>query len=364
MTKKLLEQTYTSLLRFYGSHDKIPLDVFSKQTGHDLVEAKALLDDLGADALGKTAYAETLTSTVDVRRVEEQEGERVKISKLKISKTKTPRARSVKKQIKKEVSAEGSYAVAFLKVFALPLSLVSMVLSTYFSYLFLQKQFHPLLALTVSAVMVIFNVFCFEAGGLFLARKKIMWAGFFGVLSLAVSVYSIGTTISGLYESYLVRIYDKQTTMQETNANRKLYDSYVDEEKEKQVLMEDKRARLLVHQNALKELDTIEEQDANRKRYDTAYWGAWQSEKDVTILSKEISELRKKQQEVLKLDSGITRNFEIDNRPDIYMWLAGIFHTSGDFVQFVLQAIPAVALDSIASFSLFLFLFLRKREAK
>lgn len=358
MTKQLLEQTYTSLLRFYGGHDKIPTDVFARQTGHDLVEAQELLDDLGADSHTKFVTAAHLSSIVDTR--DEKQEKPIK----NVMPTAKPKRKYTKKNVKTSISEEGGYAVPFLKILALPLSIVSMVLSAYFGYLFLQKQFHPLLALTVSAVMVIFNVFCFEAGGLFLARKKMMWAGFFGVLSLAVSLYSIGTTISGLYESYLVRVYDKQYSLQETNANRKLYDSYVEEEKEKQVLMEDKRARLLIHQNALKELDTIEEQEANRKRYDTAYWGAWQIEKDVTVISKEISELRKKQQEVLKLDSGITRSLEVDNRPDIYTWLATIFHTSGDFMQFILQAIPAVALDAIASFSLFLFLFLRRREVK
>lgn len=356
MTKKKLEQVYQSLLSFYGDHNKIPIDVFAEQSDSTREQAKQLLDDLKEGQAKKHTYEEVKVDTPAPFR-----------TKAPVSAEPAPIPKPKRKYMKKKeepVSAEGSYAVPFLKVFALPLSLVSMVLSAYFSYLFLQKQFHPLLAITVSVVMVVFNVFCFEAGGLFLARKKLIWAGFFGLLSLAVSVYSIGTTISGLYESYLVRVYNKQTTMQVTNANRKLYDSYVDEEKEKQVLMSDKRTRLVIHQNILAELNTIEKQDADRKRYDNSYWSAWQLEKDVVLLSKEISELRKKQQDVLMKDSGITRNLEIDNKPDIYTWLAGIFHTSGDFVQFILQAIPATALDAIASFSLFLFLFLRKRETK
>lgn len=360
MTKQKLEQTYKSLLAFYlGDHDKIPPDVFASQINSSKKEAQALLDDFKDNTLVEwknTPLAKEIKAISTPEKI-------AKAYQMRDAPPPKPKRKYMKKK-EEPVSAEGSYAVPFLKVFALPLSLVSMVLSAYFSYLFLQKQFHPLLAITVSVVMVVFNVFCFEAGGLFLARKKLIWAGFFGLLSLAVSVYSIGTTISGLYESYLVRVYNKQTTMQVTNANRKLYDSYVDEEKEKQVLMSDKRTRLVIHQNILAELNTIEKQDADRKRYDNSYWSAWQLEKDVVLLSKEISELRKKQQDVLMKDSGITRNLEIDNKPDIYTWLAGIFHTSGDFVQFILQAIPATALDAIASFSLFLFLFLRKRETK
>ena len=360
MTKRKLEQTYQSLLRFYGGHDKIPVDVFARQTGTEIKEARLLLDDLGSKDIDLESVYTIEASDVAGGELDKVIDTHVKTAEAKEIPIVKPKRKYTKKVEEPTQGGEGVFAVPFLKAFALPLSLTSMVLSTYFSYLFLQKQFSPILALAVSGVMVIFNVFCFEAGGLFLARKKIIWAFFFGILSLAVSVYSIGTTISGLYESYLVRVYNKQSTMQETNANRALYESYVAEEKEKQSLMEDKKVRLVVHQNALKELDTIEKQDANRKRYDTAYWGAWQLEKDIALISKEISELRLKQQEVLKKDSGITRDIAIDNKPDIYTWLAGIFKTNGDFVQFIMQAIPAVALDAIASFSLFLFLFLKK----
>lgn len=371
MDKSTLTKIYGSLLSFYGKHELIPPDVFATQIGMDASAAKMLLDDLvgtpikrGRGRPRKVPQAPPVVTTPVTTPIATSAPKPIREPEPAKHKWFSWSKKAEKPLIKNSnnVSEESTYTTIFLKIFALPLALVSMCLSTYFSYLFLQKQFSPLLAITVSGVMVIFNVFCFEAAGLFLTRKKIIWATFFGLLSLAVSIYSVGTTISGLYESYLVRIYNKQTSTQETNANRRLYDSYVEEEKEKQKLMDDKRARLIVHQNALKELDTLEKQNENRKTYDTAYWGAWQLEKDITVISKEISELRKKQQEVLKADAGITRDVEIDNKPDIYTWLSQIFHTSSDFMQFILQAIPAVSLDAIGSFSLYLFLFLRRKQ--
>jgi hypothetical protein len=260
--------------------------------------------------------------------------------------------------------AEGSYSVPFLKFFALPFAIAALFLSAYFSVSFLSKQFHWVLAIALSVTIIGFGTVCFECLTLFTKRKSWGWSILFGIMWVGITVYSVGTSVSALYESYLLRVYNRQVTMEDTNANRKLYDSYKEEEKEKAILMDDKRARLSIQQTTLAEFTTAEKQAANRKAYDVAYWQAYQLEKEITALSNRISELRAKEQELLKLDTGIARDASIEDRPDIYRWLAKIFKTNEDYMQFMLQVIPASALDAISPLGLYLFLFLRKKEER
>lgn len=326
MNKKVLIQVYKSLLDFYMEHDKIPLSIFAREVGLPEEQALSLLND------------------------------------FKVT-VKPPPKKGKSKKIKKSIEPdESAFSLWFLKILALPFSISALVLSVFFSVTFLSKQFNPFLAVALSSTIVGFGTFCFEAMTLFGKRKSWGASILFAVIWVGIVCYSCGTSISALYESYLLRMYNKTVTLTETNANRELYSSYDDEEKSKLELMEDKRKRLDIQQGILEELNTMEKQKANKASYQNAYWAASQLEKEITTISERVSKLRELKQELLKKDQNISRNKAEDTKPDIYSWLAKIFKTSSDFMQFVLQAIPAVVLDIISPLALYLFLFLRKKE--
>jgi hypothetical protein len=351
LTKSKLDEAYAYLLSYYGEHQKIPIDSFQELLGKGATRQQAI--DLLADLAEEDPLP--FTPKEPSKSTPPQKEKPLLLKPLIKKRTRT----------KKNVDmAEGSYSVPFLKFFALPFSVTALFLSAYFSVDFLAKQFHWALAIALSVTIIGFGTVCFECLTLFTKRKSWGWAILFGVMWLGITVYSVGTSISALYESYLLRVYNRQVTMEDTNANRRLYDSYKEEEKEKAVLMEDKRARLSIQQSVLTEFATTEKQAANRKAYDTAYWQAYQLEKEITALSNRISELRAKEQELLKLDTGIARDASVEDRPDIYRWLAKIFKTNEDYMQFLLQVIPASALDAISPLGLYLFLFLRKKEER
>lgn len=326
MNKKELNQVYHSLLDFYKEHNKIPLEVFAQETG--LPEYKASF---------------LLASFQEARPPPKK------------------RVRKVKKVINTQ---ESGYTVSFLKFMALPFSILAIILSSYFSIEFLSKQFPWILALGLSITIIGFGTFAFEATMLFAKRKSWVATIAFGLLWIGIVTYTIGTSTSSLYESYLMKTYNKNVTSTITNANRELFKSYEQALQEQLSLMDDKRQRLTIQQNVLKEFDSLEKQRENKASYQNAYWAASQLEKDITNISNKVSELRNLQQELLKLDSKIVLTEEMEQRPDIYNWLAKIFKTSSDYIQFILQVIPAAVLDIISPTALYLFLFLKKKEEK
>jgi hypothetical protein len=351
MKKTELKETYKSILNFYGDHAAINKDAWAERVNLPRAEADPLLESMRDIKEKRQENIPILAASPYIAPYKEEP-----VPTPVLPKPKKPPS---KKKAPPVVSVENSYVVTFLKVSALPFAFLALGLSIYFSMSFLSKQFPWIMALLLSCTLVGFGVFAFECFSLFMKRKAWGWMAFFGALWVCVTIYTVGTSTSSLYESYLNRVQVSQAKASTSDANRQLYSNYQDEEANLQQQIEDKRKRLEIQQTVMETFDTYEKQQANKAAYNNAYWLAGQLEKEIAGIQTKISETRDKRQKLLIGDSTITTIGV--NRKGIYEWLAGIFKTSADMIQFVLQVIPAAVLDIIAPLSLYIFLFLRKK---
>jgi hypothetical protein len=235
---------------------------------------------------------------------------------------------------------------------------VAFYLSCYFSIQYLKERQPAYIAWLISVALIGFGNFSFEIAA-FTRKQGKKGASWLFLLAWAfILVYSVSTTIGSLYNSYVDTLFNKETVLVQTNAARMEYSNLLANEKNKNTELDDKRKRLSIQQGILATFDTLEKQRADRKGYGDASWLSTVYERDTKKLGEELSKIREQLTELIQKNPEIARDIKVEKKPDYYEWLAKIFKSSADWIQFIMQTIPAVVLDIISSASLYVFLFL------
>jgi hypothetical protein len=234
-------------------------------------------------------------------------------------------------------------------------------LSCYFSIDALSKRQPVWIAWLMGAVLIGFGLISFELSVYYKRQKNKNW-WIFGTAWLLILIYSINTTTSSFYDRWTMRETVMEASTASDEASVSLLASYETQEVDKKTLIADKRIRLANFQATLKKYEDPEL--TKGAEYNNATWGAISLEKEIVVLSKELTTITEQKNALLRENPAVKKESSVGKPSNYYEWVATIFKrfkVSADTLQFTVDLIPAVVLDLISSLALYVFLFLGKK---
>ena len=249
---------------------------------------------------------------------------------------------------KRETAERKVSAVPALRVALYVVSGFTFILSVYFTGLWFNSMFRPVIAYLISLSMVIYMVLSPTVARF---TKGFVKVPLYISFTIAL-VFSMGSTVAGQYNKL-----SKAVDIVDTN-NRALYAILEAEESEKVSLIEEMKQEKAIHLSTIQMLSTSEEARIEN----------WQS---IATERNKIEQynLRIQQEEALlegvrgnlkiELENGNTGETEV--RVDFYTWIASLRNWSRSGVEFWISVLPAVFIDIISALCLNLALFIRQK---
>lgn len=250
--------------------------------------------------------------------------------------------------------------IRFIRWPVLVIGIVALALSCYFGVDSLTKRQALFIAIPLGIVLIGFGRSAFQVA---VYKKRLgqddWWI--FGLVWVVILFYGMNSTTYSFYDRWTVKqsVVVSQTV---ADANSKeLLTSYAKEENDVAMRVADKRKRLAVFQSTLDKY-TADPTLTKGSEYNTAVYGAIALEKEIKSLEDGLKETINKKRQLLekKADASVTTAV---GRKNYYEYVSGILKKwlSADTLQFIVDLIPAIALDVICDMSLYIFLFLGKR---
>lgn len=242
--------------------------------------------------------------------------------------------------------------ITALRYILLIIGIGAVYMSIYYSDNWLREFLNPFRSLLLASIMVAFAVSAFELIILFFQRKKYLLICVFSLLWLAVTVFSMVSTVAGQYNARIEKInerYKQEKVIVDANRKYREYQEQKEEYRERKKILADDIRQL---QNILSQYITKEMIEKNKKQYNIFRWRFYQAKKEMKIISNKLVKLRK--------STDITTAKK--NPPDFYIWISGITGFGPDMIQFWLSVFPAIFIDLIAPFSFAIVMFVRKEK--
>lgn len=326
--KREAKATIRRLLRWYKNG--IPSEVLAAELKIDQDEAQSLIE-----------YFET-----------EEKKEPVEQPKPTVSVTQKVTKMITKKKLKWE-------ATSVIRWVMLVLSIPALILSAYFSVDTLSTQLPDFAsALLMGITLIAFATVAFEAMVLYKRQKNKMYIIFGGIWILLMS-FSATSIITSLYNNYLENIQEQrvENTISQSNSKQIEEIDKIIQSKETEITRIQNSSSGF--QKTIDDLDTLEEQKANYWYYNTAITSLNKANENISKLNSEIETQRNKKEELLKENPNLLISEE--KKVSSYEWIGNIFGWDSAFTQFIMQVIPALSLDLIASLALYVFFFPSKK---
>ena len=248
--------------------------------------------------------------------------------------------------------------VLFIRIVMGIVSIPALVLSAYFSIIWLGEQLPFLVALSMGIVLISFGTMAFELSIFFFRDKNKMYIVFF-IAWIALTGFNITNTVASLYNTYLYNVSVKESNKSQDTANANIYTRMLDNEKAKKEEKIQVEFRMKSAMNVVNELDTLEKQAENRTRYNEALQRIVVAEKEIKKINDELNKISIDISSYLKDNTKVVK---VENNKNVFDFIGGIFKVEAEYIQFVMLVIPAIILDIIASLSLYVCLFMKKKE--
>lgn len=239
------------------------------------------------------------------------------------------------------------------------LGIIALVLSAYFGIDTLHNQLPAWVAWTMGATLITFAAVAFEVSVFLRRAKQKLWL-VFGAMWLILMIFSATSIVSSLYNNFVLKGDTKKLAEVSSQVALQQYNNAEQEIKDLEARIGKAEALVAPYQKVLDELDTLEKQTTNRKRFDEAGWQVRNLTKTLKPLQEALVVEKVKRDKLL--ESNPTMLLVVDKKVSAYGWLGKLFGVEEDLVQFILQVIPALALDLIGSLSLYFFFFAPKQE--
>ena len=338
-SRKNAMDTIRRLVEFYGDVESTPIDALAQALGMDEKEARDLLTEF---------------ELLPPRR---RRG-RPRKSVLAPPPTTAP---TVEPEVKPKRKWNEIDPIEIIRWAMLVIAIPALFLSGWFSVDTLSTMLPAPIDLIAGVTLVGFATFAFEGAVVYRRAKNKIWI-LLGILWIILLSFSMSAILQSLYNNYLDAKEIKTTSQATLQVDVKQYNDL----EEKIDKLEEDKNRILEnikpYKATMQELDTLEEQNQNRTRFTEAVKLVTASEVNIKTIDTDIDKNKKEQDTILARNPEVIMQTEKQVRLTFYGLVGKIFNVDEDFMTFIIQAIPALALDLIASVSLFVFLFPNKKE--
>jgi hypothetical protein len=180
----------------------------------------------------------------------------------------------------------------------------------------------------------------------------------FSILWIIVAVFSMGSTVAGQYNKYILTHKEQIKIKQheDTTSKELLLEVLKAEENLLLSTIEEKRKYRNHIVSSLEQYNTIELQIENKRNYDNLRSRLTITDNEIEALFVKLDEtrtsIRTNIQEIIYIK---------DTIKDFYEWISFVLNISKDIVQFGFSIIPALFIDIIAPTGVAVALFLKKR---
>lgn len=254
-----------------------------------------------------------------------------------------------------------------IRILMIIIGIGAIILSTYYTSIWLFSFLPVPLAVLLSTIMVAFSVASFEAIIIFKENRQGFMIIVFSVIWLIVVCFSMVSTIAGQYNARMKYEEENFTEKSEEKHQETIYDSYIIEEEEIKDQMEKKNERLKYLNKFIIQFDSemlLEKE--NMRMYNKTLDEIHRIENELRILRDELKEKRDRKREFLEQqrESGIMVA-AIEEKESIsasfYMWLAFVLSLDPTHIEFWLSVFPAVFIDIIAPLAVAVGMFLKRK---
>ena len=271
------------------------------------------------------------------------------------------------KKLMREDKEKSDVILIIIRIIMVVIGIGAVILSVYYTGIWLEEFLNFWLAYMLSAIMVAFSVIAFESLIILYQNKQRIVMSVFVLLWLVVLVFSMTSTVAGQYNKRIENEVKEVTASVETTHKKLTYEIYENEEQDILKSIERKEEELRPFLNVLKGFENDEEIDENRRKQ----YLYWDTHNKVKKINESIEQLRKELKEV-RLEKKVYLKKEADEvgavedttnrKAPFYEWISGLFGVEANHIQFWLSVFPAVFIDLIAPLAIAISMFLRRKR--
>jgi len=281
--------------------------------------------------------------------------------------------KNIKEKVKDKVKEYFTdIPLLIIKTFMAIIGIGAIILSVYYTGIWLMDFLVWWLAFLLSAIMVLFSVIAFEVIIIMFVNGKqyiplcILFVG----LWLVVLIFSMTSTVAGQYNTRMKTISQNIQNNSTVIIQRETYNLLLEEEKSIIERIENKERE---REPFMKIMETFKSAD-DRGEYAWEYWDAY---KKVENVNKSIEKLyimlvekRKEKKEYLitksenEIDSVGAIAETTEESKSFYLWVSDILQVDAKYIEFWLSIFPAVFIDIIAPLSIAISMFLKRKVKK
>jgi hypothetical protein len=273
------------------------------------------------------------------------------------------------KEIKEKVTEKKNDIVLIvLRILMIIIGIGAIILSTYYTSIWLFSFLPGFLAILLSSIMVAFSVAAFECIIIFKENKQGILIGIFSIIWLIVLCFSMVSTVAGQYNARMETEIDNFSKKSEEIHSSSILKSYINDEEEIKDQMEQKKKRLEYLNDFIISfsVEALKE-GKNRRLQNNAIEELHGIEKELKALRIDLEKNREIQRDYLEeqKDSGVNvvaAEKEEEVSASFYVWLAEIFSINAILIEFWLSVFPAVFIDIIAPLAVAVGMFLKRKE--
>jgi len=283
-----------------------------------------------------------------------------------------PSSNGQKKKItmKSIIEHKNDFIIIVLRVLMIIIGIGAIILSTYYTSIWLFSFLPSNLAILLSFIMVSFSVAAFEV--IIFLRKNRQWIliAVFSVIWLIVTCFSMMSTIAGQYNARIIDEKEDITEKSEEIHSNSILESYIEEEEEIETYLLQKKDRVayLVDFITSFNLELLKEKNSKRI-YDESVKELHRIENEIRLLRNDLEDKKERRRVYLneQKEEGIVVVAEEEKEKrniSFYKWIGAVFAVDVMYIEFWLSVFPAVFIDIIAPLAVAVGMFLKRKEGK
>jgi hypothetical protein len=249
-----------------------------------------------------------------------------------------------------------SYSIDVIRILMGAIGGIAVFISAWYTALYLIDNNFLIIALLMSFIMVVFSTAAVQLIVLFFRRKAWLLALIFCLLWIVVLTFSMGSTVVGQYNKWVV------TNATSDSIENVLYSNYTNTENSLQAQVVTKQDQLRTLNTLLNSIDTMEKRTTSKKDFDNWNWQVTVIERDVKALNKSLLEIAQKKEKLLQENKTMLTDVKKQGTMNAYDFMAKATGWSANLIHFIMLIFPAVFADIIAPVGIAVMLFLGKEK--
>lgn len=273
------------------------------------------------------------------------------------------------RKIKFKERFKGDIILIALRIIMLFIGIGAIILSVYYTAIWLMEFLNPILAILLSAIMVAFSVGVFEVIIIFKENKQYLFMLPFIFLWIIVLCFSMISTVAGQYNQRMENTNEDIVEKSSNILDRKGYEILLDEQNELKERIQDKKDELKPFESIMSTFETVEDRENNK-------WLYWDTYEKIKKINKNIEKLRndliakrneiKNYYEEKKEEGKAAESIEetTEKKISFYIWISSILNIDAKYIEFWLSVFPAIFIDIIAPLAVAVSMFLKRKRFK